>query len=880
MRGYCALIFCLLLCDAAIAQSPAASRILRTFDFEERNLGNKEDLPMHWTKIQGPGMPHYVEGQLSTDRRRSGEYSFRLDLNGGSVVYRYDPKRIKVQPRAQYRVEGYVQTTVLAHARARLSAYYLDIDARPIASSMRHSDLYAARRNEEPWKLLRVELSADPAACYLVVELGLLQPGLYAAESLGKQTLFQQDIRGNAWFDDIMVSQVPRVSMSTDRPGNIFRQGETLSLQVVVSDWSTDDLAAQLVIKDAAGKTVYQRSGALDMAAAESLGPGHKKMRLVLPELAPGWYEVGLVMTGQGQYVGQHSLDMVLLADGTRTIQPDDRFGIIATDLPFEGWGELPDILPFLGAGRVKLAVWSKSGDTQQASSATFDQLLVRLRELSITPTACLVDLPPQVTKNAADRSWLYLLKAKPEEWQPQLAYMVARHANNLDRWQLGADDSDAFVTQKEMRQVYQKVYDEFAKLIRNPDLAMPWPAWYEMDGQLPATVAMSVHPSVLPSQLPLYMQDIRKHQGHKLSLTLQLLDREQYGRELQIRDLAQRMIYALAAGADRIDVPLPFKVVSEETTLVKQPQELLMVVRTLMTTLGGTTFKGKVPMGDGVEAFLFDRSGQSVLAMWDRGTRAGVKHLALSLGPRSHALDLWGNATPLRRPADPAAQSGEVELTVGPMPIFLLNIDGPLAQLRASVAIDRPLIESSFMSHTRRIRFTNPYPQAISGTLKLKAPAGWTLNPPTFTFTANPGETFQRELSIEFPYNSYAGPRTIEAQFNLQADRLTALVVPITLTLGLSDVGMQTLAIHDGKDVLVQQIITNYGDKKIDYMAFAIFPSQARQERLVTNLEPGRMTIKIYRFAKVRMDQKTKVRAGIKELNGTRILNEEVEIQ
>jgi hypothetical protein len=457
---------------------------------------------------------------------------------------------------------------------------------------------------------------------------------------------------------------------------------------------------------------------------------------------------------------------------------------------------------------------------------------------------------------------------------------MVARHANNLDRWQLGADDSDAFVTQKEMRQVYQKVYDEFAKLIRNPDLAMPWPAWYEMDGQLPATVAMSIHPSVLPSQLPLYMQDIRKHQGHKLSLTLQLLDREQYGRELQIRDLAQRMIYALAAGADRIDVPLPFKVVSEETALVKQPQELLMVVRTLMTTLGGTTFKGKVPMGDGVEAFLFDRGGQSVLAMWDRGTRAGVKHLALSLGPRSHALDLWGNATPLRRPADPAAQSGEVELTVGPMPIFLLDIDGPLAQLRASVAIDRPLIESSFMSHTRRIRFTNPYPQAISGTLKLKAPAGWTLNPPTFTFSANPGETFQRELSIEFPYNSYAGPRTIEAHFNLQADRLTALVVPITLTLGLSDVGMQTLAFHDGKDVLVQQIITNYGDKKIDYMAFAIFPSQARQERLVTNLEPGRMTIKIYRFAKVRMDQKTKVRAGIKELNGTRILNEEVEIQ
>jgi hypothetical protein len=243
-------------------------------------------------------------------------------------------------------------------------------------------------------------------------------------------------------------------------------------------------------------------------------------------------------------------------------------------------------------------------------------------------------------------------------------------------------------------------------------------------------------------------------------------------------------------------------------------------------------------------------------------------------------AVDLWGNVTPLLRPADPSNQSGQVQLTLGPMPIFLVDIDGPLAQLRASVAIDRPLIESSFMPHTRKIRFANPYRQAISGTLKLKGPPGWTLNPPTFSFSSNPGEVFQRELTIEFPYNSYAGPKTIEAQFEIQADRTSTLTVPITLTLGLSDVGMQTMAIRDGKDVLVQQMITNYSDRKIDYTAFAIFPGQARQERLVTNLEAGRTIIKLYRFANVPVTKQTRVRAGVKELDGTRILNDEVEVQ
>src|SRR6185369_7636162 len=141
-------------------------------------------------------------------------------------------------------------------------------------------------------------------------------------------------------------------------------------------------------------------------------------------------------------------------------------------------------------------------------------------------------------------------------------------------------------------------------------------------------------------------------------------------------------------------------------------------------------------------------------------------------------------------------------------------------------------------------------------------------------TFTLNPGETFDRELTIELPYNSIAGSKTIAAEFQLQAEKNSTFTVPIQLNLGLSDVGMQTLALRDGKDVIVQQMITNYGDKPIDYTAFAIFPGQARQERLVTNLGAGRTTIKRYRFTNVRTVD-AKVRAGVKEMVGSRILND-----
>jgi hypothetical protein len=929
MRIAAAFIFCTWFVSSAIAQPAEVSRVLRKFDFEERRLGNVEDLPMHWNKVEGPGLPHYVNGRLSNDRAHSGDYSFRFDLNGGSLIYRYDAGLIPVQPGAHYRVEGFVQTTPLPNARARISAYFLDRDGRPMSATVLHSDVYASPSNDNTWHKLGLEISASadgpvdpldttPVAASLIIELALLQPSVYAPSSLGENALFSQDIRGSAWFDDVTVSQVPRVTMVTSRPGNIFRRSDPLVLKVLVNDRFTDDLAAQLVIVDAQGNTVYQRSGALDMSAAQTLGPGRRRMTLALPDLEPGWYEAALVMTSRGEFVGKQTLDLIRLGDDGVDAAPDLRFGIVATDLPYQGWDDLPEILALLAAGRVKVAVWNESGDIQQMNSAGFDRLLERLRDLRIDPTACLIGVPSAIVekmqRSATTRptgpgerfgftdiqreAWTRLIKADPQLWQPQISYLLARHAAHLHHWQIGADGSDAFATSPAMADVYKLFYKQFSSLVESPDLAIPWPAWYESEHNIARTVSLHIKPDVLPAQVPLYVSDIQAAQGSlsastplngQTSIYLEPLAREAYGRDVQIRDFVQRIVYALSADARRIDVKLPFaaaesptreSVDGDSTAMIKQPQELMLILRTVMTTLGNATFRGKVPVGEGVEAFLFDRAGQGILVLWDRGTGGGMKQLAINLGEHPRRVDLWGNSTPLLQQRARPDESSNVRIDVGPMPIFLVDIDGPLAQLRASVALDNPLIESSFKPHKRTIRFTNPYRQAISGSFRLTPPSGWVINPPTQTFSLNPGETFQREISIEFPYNSFAGAKTINAEFKVQADTNSTFIAPLTLKLGLSDVGLQTLALRDGDDVIVQQMITNYGEKPINYTAFAIYPGQARQERLVTNLAPGRTTIKKYRFTKINLTPAAKVRNGLKQLEGNRILNDEAAIQ
>ncbi|HEX8915282.1 MAG TPA: NEW3 domain-containing protein, partial [Humisphaera sp.] len=672
----------------------------------------------------------------------------------------------------------------------------------------------------------------------------------------------------------------------------------------------------------------YQRSGTTELGQAEQVAPGRKRLVIELPELPAGFYRASIVMSSQGQSLGSQRLAFIQLADDAPPGKPDGRFGFVATDLPFEAWDELPRVLPMLSAGRVKLAVWGPQGDILETDPAKFDALLEKLGGLGITPTACLVDLPPDVARKAAEggsggvagwqggsvtnpatqplgnsaasSNWPLLLRADPKAWQPQLSFLISRHANHLDRWQIGRDGSDAFVADRRMRRVYDDVYAQFRKLVRQPDLAMPWPAWYEIDGQAPATVALSLPAQmILPDQIPLYVADAAGDglapsrpaattrtattapapgsRPTNVSVSLGWLGASQYGRHEHLRDLAERVVRTLAADAGRIDLPLPVAVRTEQGVTVQEPGEELMVLRTIITTLGGATPRGRVPVADGVEAFLFDRGGLGVIALWDRGTRGGDRELILNLGSRPYAVDLWGNATPLHKLA---AKPGHVTMTLGRTPTFLVDVDAQMALTKASVALDRPLIESSFQPHVRRLRFTNAYRTAIGGIVRLKPPPGWQLNPPTFNFTLNPGEQFDKEVTIEIPYNSVAGAKTIDAQFALQADGGGAFVVPITVNLGLSDVGMQTIALRDGDDVIVQQMVTNYGDKPIDYTAFAVYPGQTRQERLISGLAAGKTTVKRYKFTGVEFKAGAKVRAGVKEMVGTRILNDEVAVQ
>ena len=105
---------------------------------------------------------------------------------------------------------------------------------------------------------------------------------------------------------------------------------------------------------------------------------------------------------------------------------------------------------------------------------------------------------------------------------------------------------------------------------------------------------------------------------------------------------------------------------------------ELLLPWRTAALALAGTQYLGSLDLPDGSVNHVFGRGDKMSMFVWnDRPTRELVY-----LGENCRRVDLWGRSTPLV-----GDERGQV-LDVGPMPVVVTGLNGPLLRLRTSVKL------------------------------------------------------------------------------------------------------------------------------------------------------------------------------------------------
>lgn len=872
------------------------SRIVHTFDFEEEKLGNFESIPMYFSKVVGRGYPIYSTAKFVKDPARSAKNSFKLELDGGSVAYQLAPNRIPINPSADYYIIGFVKTTPLHHARAEIRAWFADDAGKLIKSTESSSQRYALSplktndKDANDWHVLHLYMPGQNLANAksLVLQLGLMQPQQLSNNALGRFELYQQDIKGAAWFDDIVVFQLPRLSVKPPATiaGNIFGPGQKVELDLTVSDLGRGDTGVKLqpllTITDGAGTAVVKERWSITVDAAQPWS--HRYTCAALP---PGLYTATLDVADEKSMIARRTCKFMQLAAADQMLRPAARFGIVATSWPPEAWPQLPAILKQTGVGLVHLPAWRRdmSEDALLRKDQPFDVLINAMQRHDIQTLASFSEIPSVLTEKLNDRSSgdsiLTLLDADPNVWRPYVSFLLARYTNRVDHWQIGDANDRFFSGDARYAQLYTRTRAELASMMKQPSLIIPWHAFYDFDpaafpkAQLNLRLPSSIKPAMLPTYIRSFAEAMNDPPGSAPNIIAKVepLDDQKYNRLERLSDFAQRIVHARAANPKAVLIDLPLQRQTTIGSTTSEPNELFVIYSTLVRNLGDAAFKQELTLAPGIRAFLFERDGAGTIVLFNENAADAELSFDLPLGATPRLVDLFGNTTAL------TPNNGTTKITVTPMPVLLNQLDPRLTELRCSFALAQAHLPAGAGVVRTQVLLTNPYSDTFTGTLHLQGPRGWTIDPPSMPVAITAKGNFTAPITIRYPYSEFAGPKTIKGRLTL--DNATRNGASGAQTLDLffnaavvSDIVEMTVISQmmvgaNGPELVLQQMVTNITSDKLNAQGYAMVPGFARQQRFILELKPGQTTIKRYVFNLTQMTGATSPEDALKQLSG-----------
>ncbi|MEM9790564.1 MAG: hypothetical protein AAF842_09170 [Planctomycetota bacterium] len=879
----------------SLYQVQRPQRRVAYFDFEERRLGNYESLPINWHAIgrralivdpnfhrqpvhaemaDRAGFPEFNDVRFDTTHAVSGEHSLMLGIDGGQAGAFLQNGAIVVVPGADYLITAKVRTEGLERAYARLCAYFIDALGRRLPGSVHAASIRDADADDDGWTLVSVRLTADDAAAArLGLAVELLQPGSSADSALGAREVVLSEVKGRAWFDDIAVWQLPFVEVATQSASGVYRGAQRPEVWAEVRDLTGRRLEARLRLYDHRLRPVAEDRRAV--------GAGKPTRWAWTPELADyGWYLIDLeVFELEGPSAGRvaRSIGGLLTLPEDRAIPEAERhrWGLVAEGEPLDRLPIVAEIVEQTGLGEATLSVWStqttKANDEERQEA--LDEVVQRLVAAGSAVTMSMHPLPEVLAEEAGDASdGLALISADPAVWRPLVIPALTRHGPWVRAWQVGDWQAGDVFFYPDLVQRLAPLASLLQTRVADPQLVLPWRIDQPpLSGLSEAyQYAVAVPSSVVPDAIGGYL-DSWPDRG-RAWLRLETTSASRLPHERRIADLALRLIESTSAEPGRIEIASPWTRSTErEVSLIPDP--LLGVFAQTAARLSGRPAAGELDLGPHLRARLFDGRDGALLAMWDRSA-GGDPEVAMYLGERPVAIDVFGNRTPV------PVVDGKHVVTLGPTPIFVEGIDGDLARLRASLAIDEPFVESEQVPHDRVVSFVNPWRRTISGQVVFTEPADWRIQPKRQFFSVAGGGTVELPIRVTFPASELAGPKRLTARLMIEAGQTYDVDLAIPMEVGLSDVQFDaTVALEPGTagtvDVVATCVVTNTGDRAWSMYSYATLPGHARQSLPISQLEPGQTIVRRFRFTDGgRSLAESPLRCGLRAINGPSMLN------
>ena len=914
--------------DDAVFRPSGAGRVVRVFDFEERGT-NPLPTPMGWLRAQHdprvprerPGFPLWNGATLDYGVAARGEGSVRLPVSGGSASLRLDPGVVLVFPDADYLVVAQVRTEGVEHARARLTARFLDGEGRAIAGSEARSAPLSTRGR---WERIEVVLPGlYPEAVSLQIDLELLQPREHEPRAHERFEVWPEDFAGSAWFDDVTIVQLPKVELSTASPGNVVAYPESPELTLHVRDLTGERVRSHVAVYDALGRQIDERTD--EFLGGRATIPWRPALERY------GWYRaIAELRTEEGR-IGSAFVDFAYMEEalpvapryeardsagrrGSTIAGSSDRarFGLTVRELHPLVTQELVELTRRVGTGSISLPLWS--------ADLTQDGLGDRLRALEPVLSALYSDwqrtsiVLPVVPDELAASSG-----AGPEDvvgalssgtaWEPYLADALYTLGQKVQRWELGMPGSEFAALRPGLGDALRAARTGMSRFAASPALAAGWradlPASDSLLGPHSGLSALNVlvEPDLPPDAIghlaagwaaPLAGgADATGRPG--LSLVIGTLDGDLYGHRAVADDFVRRAVVFWASferraneygeAQNRLLVEAPWRVAGDRRPRV-MPTAALPALRATIQRLADREVVAEWPMADGVRCYVLAPSpwassqrGGAIVAWLEHPREHGSVAIEATLGEGGVTVfDVYGNASVVEpeRSADGLRLVHRVP--IGASPTFVEGIDTDLVRFLASVRIDPTKVQSAATEREHLVVFNNPWTVGLTGRMIVVSPGGyhgdssvserqWTITPRTAAFSAAPGESVTIPLSVAVRPTEEAGPVQFVLDFHLQATTDYRWVrVASTAELGVTGLELDVVARpapgHDGPHLAVDAVITNSSDKPISLEVSATAPGYPKARTAVTELGPGEQAVRAFPF-----------QDGLERLRGQRIV-------
>ncbi|MBI5865274.1 MAG: hypothetical protein HZB38_12340 [Planctomycetes bacterium] len=870
-------------------------RLVKRFDFDERKRGNYEDVPMHWHKLSGAGLPAYSRGAFDDCMGQAAAPSFKLTLEAGNVAYEYAEPDLTVIPESDYLVTAQVRAEGIRHSGAFIAAYLADRFGDRIAGSecvsrvVRDSDGVSGT-----WKSVELVIpGAFPQAHTLRLQLWILQNSVWNLNAGGPvDPIIRNDIQVSAWFDDLAVYRLPRARFSFSNPAGLVLPGKHESILLDVHNATSHALQAEVEVLDSKQQRVQHCDvtiGTTDrnprvlagtasasheahpptLSAEESAEP----QRVALTDLPPGMYQAHLRVINDGEALLERTLRFAVLPPAPPT---GLRMGDIGVDAGLWRGGSVAGLIEAvseLGGSAVRIGV-------PVLSSAESEVELRRLNEIGA--------LVQEMRKRRVDVvGVLSAIEVRSGSASVQSMSELVAAANGVDRlsptfahlgaviptWQIGQEEVELIRPDAWNAEALATIRAHLKRFVTVPELVAPISC---IDtGAMPDAIRSLWIPSSVPIRaMPRQVEPFVKA-GEPLWLRLAGCAPAAARSTDETWDSrwsfeAQRIAMAKACGGDRLIVDAPFRRAAGGAW---EPTDEFIVMRTLLRTLAGKRLTATLSPAPDVIALVFASAEDSAMVLWSWRPDAQTTRVEMYLGPSPQVTTLLGSQLPNRM------SGGSTILEVNSAPLIVTGLHSSQALLQASFRVAPRNLQLHDPESRPTVMFRNPYSMPLVGDMIVRPPEDWKIVESTTHFELAPGESLTQPLSFVVPPQQLASTHGFQVKLRLRTPEDATLDFSERLTIGLNDIELTTVPSWHGEDLYVEQSLRNRSDRPVSFMGFCAAPNRPRAEAIFAEVGAGESMSRTYVFTRSRDLAIRRLHMGVREIRGDRRLNQLVDV-